>query len=61
MLEEALARRGHDADLLLAAALFARDLGRKGAALRYARALAETWPELPQGRALLGELEATPP
>ncbi|HSR41502.1 MAG TPA: tetratricopeptide repeat protein, partial [Longimicrobiales bacterium] len=56
VLEEALARSPRERDLLLALAVLHRDAGRRGEALRYARALAEAYPSDPSAAALLTEL-----
>jgi tetratricopeptide (TPR) repeat protein len=57
VLDAARAQHPRNRDLLVALATLSRDAGRNDAALRYARTLVETFPEDPEARALLGQLE----
>ena len=57
VLEAARGQHPRNRDLLVALATLSRDAGRNDAALRYARTLVEAFPEDPEARALLGQLE----
>jgi predicted CXXCH cytochrome family protein len=59
--EAALARHAGDRDLRFAAASFAGSLGQREQALAHARVLAAEWPDDPQAKALLAELEKPTP
>jgi tetratricopeptide (TPR) repeat protein len=58
VLEEALARSPYDRDLLTALAAYRRDRGEIGPATLHAQRLVERYPEDPEARALLEQIEA---
>ncbi len=60
VLEAALVRHPRDRELLLALVTLSRDAGHADAARRYARTLAESFPDDPEERALPGGIELDP-
>ncbi len=61
VLEAALARHPGERELRLSAAAIARDLGHTDTAVHHARAVVEAWPDDPEARGLLDELERVAP